>query len=64
MQENVHGTETEMNLAKIQEKYPKKISKPTVINYVRSELTQKYNLNIDNSNWIIEKLENILSDET
>lgn len=49
---------------KIQEKYPKKISKPTVINYVRSELTQKYNLNTDNSIWIIEKLENILSDET
>lgn len=47
---------------KIQEKYPKKILKATVINYVRSELSQKYGLNTNNIEWIISNLENILSE--
>lgn len=47
----------------IQNKYPKKILKDTVINYVRSELTLKYKLSSGNSDWIIEQLKNILVDE-
>lgn len=48
---------------KIQHKYPNKISKNTVINYIRSELLQTYNLNTDNTNWIINKVINILGNE-
>lgn len=48
---------------KLRKKYPNKISKDTIINYVRSELLQKYKLNTDNSNWIIDKLKNILVNE-
>jgi hypothetical protein len=48
---------------KIQHKYPNKISKNTVINYVRSELYQTYKLNTNNINWIINNLTNILSNE-
>ena len=47
----------------LQEKYPRKIDKTTIINYFRSEFTQKYKLNIKNSEWIIVRLENILKNE-
>jgi hypothetical protein len=47
----------------LQEKYPRKIEKLTIVNYFRSEFTQKYKLNTKNSEWIIVKLENILKNE-
>lgn len=43
----------------LKNKYKEKITKITLINYVRSEL-QKTNLLTDNINWIIIQLENIL----
>lgn len=47
---------------KIQEKYPKRVIKTTVINYIRSELMKTDNLNIENTDWIISKLENLLNE--
>lgn len=47
---------------KIQEKYPKKVIKTTVVNYIRSELMKTDNLNIENTDWIIFKLENLLNE--
>ena len=45
---------------KIKEKSPDRVTKATVVNYVRSELSQKYGLNPNNTNWIIENLQKIL----
>lgn len=47
---------------KIQEKYPKRVIKTTVVNYIRSELMKTDNLNIENTDWIILKLENLLNE--
>ena len=47
---------------KIQEKYPKKVIKSTVINYIRSELLQSNKLSIPNTDWIIDQLEDLLSE--
>lgn len=46
----------------IKVKTPNKVNKTIVINYVRSELSQNYGLNLKNTDWIINKLENILVD--
>lgn len=47
---------------KMQEKYPKRVIKSTVINYIRSELIKTDNLSIENSDWIIYQLENLLNE--
>ena len=47
---------------KIQEKYPKRVIKSTVINYIRSELQKTDNISIENSDWIIFQLENLLNE--
>ena len=48
---------------KIQEKYPKRVIKSTVINYIRSELQKTDNISIENSDWIILQLENLLNEK-
>lgn len=47
----------------IQEKYPKRFIKSTVINYVRSELQQNDQLIMRNTDWIISQLELLLTDK-
>ena len=47
---------------KIQKKYPKRVIKSTVINYIRGELQKADNLSINNTNWIIYQLENLLNE--
>ena len=47
---------------KIQEKYPKRVIKSTVINYIRSELLQTDHISIENTDWIILQLENLLNE--
>lgn len=47
---------------KIQEKYPKRVIKSTVINYIRSEIENTDKLSMENSNWIIFQLENLLNE--
>ena len=47
---------------KIQEKYPKRVIKSTVINYIRGELQNNNNLSMDNTNWIIAQLEKLLTE--
>lgn len=47
----------------IQEKYPNRFIKTTFVNYVRSELLKTYELNQQNTEWIINKLEYILKDQ-
>lgn len=46
----------------IQGKYPKRVIKSTVINYIRGELQNKDNLSIENTDWIITQLENLLNE--
>ena len=46
---------------KIQTKYPKRVIKSTVINYIRSELIKTDLLNNENTNYIIMKLETLLN---
>lgn len=46
----------------IQKKYPKRVIKSTVINYIRSELQKTDNISIENSDWIIFQLENLLNE--
>ena len=47
---------------KIQEKYPKRVIKSTVINYIRGELQKTNNLSMENTDWIIYQLENLLNE--
>lgn len=47
---------------KIQIKYPKRVIKSTVINYIRSELIKTDLLNNDNTEFIIMRLENLLNE--
>ena len=47
----------------IQKKYPNRFVKNTLLNYVRSELVKLYDLHQVNSNWIINKLEEILKEQ-
>lgn len=47
---------------KIQEKFPKRVIKSTVINYIRSELQLKDNLSLENTDWIINQLEKLLTE--
>jgi hypothetical protein len=47
---------------KIQEKYPKRVIKSTVINYIRSELQKTDNISIENSDWVVYQLENLLNE--
>jgi len=47
---------------KIKEKHPKRVMKSTVLNYVRSELMKTNHLNMDNTDWIINKLDNLLNE--
>lgn len=47
---------------KIQEKYPKRVIKSTVINYIRSELQKTDDISIENSDWIVFQLENLLNE--
>ena len=47
---------------KMQEKYPKRVIKSTVINYIRSELQKTDNISIENSDWIILQLETLLNE--
>lgn len=46
----------------IKKKYPDKIVKTTVLNYIRSVLREKENLSIENSEWIVKQLEHILGE--
>jgi hypothetical protein len=46
----------------IQEKYPKRVIKSTVINYIRGELQNTDKLIIENVNWIIFKLDELLNE--
>lgn len=48
---------------KIQEKYPKRVIKSTVINYIRGELQSKDMLTMENTDWIIFQLENLLNEK-
>lgn len=45
---------------KIQNKYPKRVIKSTVINYIRGELQKTDNLSMKNTDWIIYQLETLL----
>jgi len=45
---------------KIQEKFPNRFVKESVVNYVRSELKKTYSLNVKNINCAIDYLENII----
>lgn len=47
---------------KIQDKYPKRVIKSTVINYIRSELLQTDLISIENTDWIIHQLEYLLNE--
>ena len=47
---------------KIQNKYPKRVIKSTVINYIRGELQKTDNLLMENTNWIIFQLEKLLTE--
>ena len=47
---------------KIQEKYPKRVIKSTVINYIRGELQKTDNLSMENTDWIIAQLETLLTE--
>ena len=47
---------------KIQKKYPKRVIKSTVVNYIRGELQKTDNLSMENTNWIIFQLENLLNE--
>jgi len=47
---------------KIKEKHPKRVMKSTVLNYVRSELMKTNHLNMDNTDWIINKLDSLLNE--
>lgn len=47
---------------KIQSKYPKRVIKSTVINYIRGELQNKDGLSTQNTDWIIAQLENLLNE--
>lgn len=47
---------------KIQEKYPKRVIKSTVVNYIRGELQNNNNLSMENTNWIILQLEKLLTE--
>ena len=46
----------------IKKKYPDKIVKTTVLNYIRSVLREKENLSIENSEWIVKQLEHIIGE--
>ena len=48
---------------KVQEKYPKRVIKSTVINYIKQELENTNCLNKDNVNLVITKLENLLNEK-
>ena len=48
---------------KIQKKYPKKVIKSTVVNYIRGELQKQDNLSLENTEWVISQLENILNEK-
>ena len=47
---------------KIQEKYPKRVIKSTVINYIRGELQKNDHLSMENTDWIISQLEVLLTE--
>lgn len=47
----------------IQQKFPNRFIKESVVNYVRSELKKKYLLNDINTNSVIDFLENIIKDK-
>ena len=47
---------------KIQNKYPKRVIKSTVINYIRGELQKTDNLSMENTDWIIAQLETLLTE--
>ena len=47
---------------KIQNKYPKRVIKSTVINYIRGELQKTDKLSMENTDWIIYQLENLLNE--
>lgn len=49
---------------KIQEKYPKRFVKESVVNYVRMQLSKTYELNEDNIGVCISRIEKILIDKT
>ena len=46
----------------IQSKYPKRVIKSTVINYIRGELQKTDNLSMENTDWIIFQLEKLLTE--
>lgn len=46
----------------IKEKHPKRVIKSTVLNYIRSELMKTNNLNMNNTDWIINKLDVLLNE--
>jgi len=47
---------------KIQNKYPKRVIKSTVINYIRGELQKTDKLSMENTDWIIFQLEKLLTE--
>ena len=49
--------------SRIQEKFPNRFVKESVLNYVRSELKKKYGLNNTNTEIVIGYLENIIKDQ-
>jgi hypothetical protein len=49
--------------SRIQEKFPNRFVKESVLNYVRSELKKKYGLNNTNTETVIGYLENIIKDQ-
>lgn len=62
--EDVSNTDKEITTIydTIKKKYPDKIVKTTVLNYIRSVLRENDNLSIENSEWIVKQLENILGE--
>ena len=46
----------------IQSKYPKRVIKSTVINYIRGELQKTDKLSMENTDWIIFQLEKLLNE--
>ena len=46
---------------KIKQKYPNKVNKDTIVNYIFSKLNENKLLSVDNTNYIINKLKQLIT---
>lgn len=54
------GEQVVLMYNELQEKYPKKFVKSSVLNYFRSQLIKKYLMSQENSQWCVDQLDKIL----